>query len=252
MKVLIIEDEQISAHILHDILSAQFPEIDILASLHSIAGVVEWFEQHDDPDLIFMDIELLDGISFDLFKLIDIKVPIIFTTAFDQYALKAFKVNSLDYILKPIDPVELKAAIDKYKDLQGVKVNYGQSLIQELVKSLSKPNYRERFMVKSGQNLGYVHTNDLLYAFAEEGLVFLVSKDGKKYNIDHKIEELQNLLDPKDFFRVNRKFIVNINAIQKIYTWFNSRLKLDLVRGDGHEVIVSRERVADFKNWLGQ
>lgn len=252
MKVLIIEDEQISAHILQDILVDQFPEIEVLASLKSIVNTVRWFEQNEDPDLIFMDIELSDGLSFDLFKLIDIKVPIIFTTAFDQYALKAFKVNSLDYILKPIDPAELKCAISKYRELQGLKVNYEQNVIQELVKSLARPSYRERFMVKSGQNLGYVHTNDLLYAFAEEGLVFLVAKDGKKFNIDHKIEELQNLLDPKDFFRVNRKFIVNINSIQKIYTWFNSRLKLDLLRGDEHEVIVSRERVTDFKNWLGQ
>ncbi len=252
MRVLIVEDEQISAHLLEDILTEDYQDIEVLGKLHSVKGAIEWFEHNEEPDLIFMDIQLSDGLSFELIKKLDLRTPVIFTTAYDQYALKAFKVNSLDYILKPIDKEELQAAITKYKELHGKKVKFDSKVIEELIKSISKPDYKERFMVKSGQNLGYVHANDILYAFADEGLVFLITQDGKKQNIDHKIEELQNLLDPKDFFRVNRKFIVHIKAIQKIHTWFNSRLKLDLLRGDEHEVIVSRERVADFKNWLGQ
>jgi DNA-binding LytR/AlgR family response regulator len=252
MKVLIIEDEQISAHLLQDILTDKYAEIDVVGSLHSVKSAIAWFEENEQPDLIFMDIQLSDGLSFDVIKKLNITTPIIFTTAFDQYALKAFKVNSLDYLLKPIDPKELHAAISKYKVLHGKKMQYDTSVIEELIKSLSKPNFKERFMVKNGQNLGYVQTSDILFAFAEEGLVFLITDDGKKHNIDHKIEELQSMLDPKDFFRVNRKFIVHISSIQKIHTWFNSRLKLDLAKGEEHEVIVSRERVADFKNWLGQ
>lgn len=252
MKVLIIEDEQISAHILNDILTDEYQDIEVVGSLHSVKGAIEWFDENEEPDLIFMDIQLSDGLSFDIIKKLDLTTPIIFTTAFDQYALKAFKVNSLDYILKPIDPKELEAAINKYKVLHGKKVKYDVVVIEELIRSISKPTYRERFMVKSGQSLGYVLASDVLFAFADEGLVFLITQDGKKHHIDHKIEELQSMLNPNDFFRVNRKFIININSIQKIHTWFNSRLKLDLLRGDEHEVIVSRERVADFKNWLGQ
>ncbi len=252
MRVLIIEDEQISAHLLEDILTEEYPDLEVIERLHSVQGTMDWFDENEEPDLIFMDIQLSDGLSFDVIKNLDLRTPIIFTTAYDQYALKAFKVNSLDYILKPIDRKELSAAIAKYKELHGKKVSYDSKVIEELIKSLSKPSYKERFMVKSGQNLGYVLVTEVLFAFADEGLVFLITNDGKKHHIDHKIEELQNLLDPKNFFRVNRKFIVNINAIQKIHTWHNSRLKLDLMRGDEHEIIVSRERVSDFKNWLGQ
>ncbi len=252
MKVLIIEDEQISAHILQDIFTDKYPYIEVLGSLHSVKSALAWFKENDQPDLIFMDIQLSDGLSFEVIRKLNLTTPIIFTTAFDQYALKAFKVNSLDYLLKPIDAGELNVAIEKYKLLHGKKMEYSATVIEELIKSLSKPNYRERFMVKNGQNLGYVQSGDILFAFAEEGLVFLITSDGKKHNIDHKIEELQGMLDPNDFFRVNRKFIVHIASIQKIHTWFNSRLKLELIKGDEHEVIVSRERVADFKNWLGQ
>ncbi len=252
MKVLIIEDEMISAHLLHDVLTEKYPDIEVLPPLHSLKDAVEWLEQNEEPDLIFMDIELPDGLSFDLFRQVNIRTPVIFTTAFDQYALKAFKVNSLDYLLKPIDIEELQKSIIKYRELHGSKVKYDSDLIEELIRSLAKPKFRERFMVKAGQNLHYIQTTDLMYAYAEEGLVFLVAQDGKKHLVDHKIEELQNLLDPNNFFRVNRKFLVRIDAIQKIQTWFNSRLKLDVVHANGHEIIVSRERVADFKDWLGQ
>lgn len=252
MRVLIIEDEQISAHLLQDILTEEYKEIEVLGKLNSVKGAVDWFHKNEGPDLIFLDIQLSDGLGFDLIKKLDLRTPIIFITAHDQYALKAFKVNSLDYILKPIDRVELNNAIEKYKEWHGKKINYDQSVLEELIKNLSKPAFRERFIVKSGQSLGYVQANDILYAFAEEGLVFLITKDGKKHNIDHKLEELQHMLNPKDFFRVNRKFILNVRAIKKIHTWFNSRLKVDLVLGENNEVIVSRERVTDFKNWLGQ
>lgn len=252
MRVLIIEDEQISAHILQDILTDNFPDIEIVANLNSVGRAVEWLKENEEPNLIFMDIQLPDGLGFDVFRQVDISSPVIFTTAFDQYALKAFKVNSLDYLLKPVDTTELHKAILKYKEWHGKKTKLDNAVIEELVRNLTKPKYRERFMVKNGQNLYYVPTPDIGFAFAEDGLVFLVGQDGKKHHVDHKIEDLHNLLDPKDFFRVNRKFIVRISAIQKISTWFNSRLKLDVHHADDHEVIVSRERVADFKNWLGQ
>lgn len=252
MRVLIIEDEQISAHLLEDILTENYPEIKVLSKLNSVSGAVKWLNDNEEPDLIFMDIQLSDGLSFDVFRQVDISAPVIFTTAHDQYALKAFKVNSLDYLIKPVDLKELKKAVQKYKDWHGNKVKYDNKVIEDLIRTLSKPSYRERFMVKAGQNLHYVQTADILYAFAEEGLVFIVAQDGKKHLVDHKIEELQALLDPKDYFRVNRKFLVRISAITKIQTWFNSRLKLDIAHGNDHEIIVSRERVADFKDWLGQ
>ncbi|CAN5144346.1 LytTR family DNA-binding domain-containing protein [soil metagenome] len=252
MKVLIIEDEQISAHLLEDILSESYAEIQILAKLHSVSGAVEWLRKNEEPDLIFMDIQLPDGLGFDVFRQVEISTPVIFISAFDQYALKAFKVNSLDYLLKPIDIEELHKAVKKYKAWHGNKVKLDNAVIENLIRSLSKPTYKERFMVKTGQNLNFVQTNDILYAYAEDGLVFIVMQDGKKHHIDHKIEELQSMLNPTDFFRVNRKFIVRISAIHKISTWFNSRLKLDVQHGLDHEIIVSRERVSDFKDWLGQ
>ncbi len=252
MRVLIIEDEQMSAHLLQDVLMDTYPEIEVVGKLASLSAAAKWLKENEEPDLIFMDIELPDGLSFDLFRQVEIKTPVIFITAFDQYALKAFKVNSIDYLLKPIDVEELHKAVKKYKDLRGNRVRYDNAVIEKLIRSLAKPSYKERFMVKAGQNLNYVQTSEVLYAYAEDGLVFLMAQDGKRHHIDHKIEELQTMLNPTDFFRVNRKFLVRISAIQKIYTWFNSRLKIDVLHGDDHEIIVSRERVSDFKDWLGQ
>lgn len=252
MRVLIIEDEKISAYLLQDVLMDRYRDVQVLAAIHSVAEATQWLQANPEPDLIFMDIQLSDGLSFDLFRKVDLRAPVIFTTAFDQYALKAFKVNSLDYLLKPIDLEELDKAVQKYRDWHGNKTRFDNAVIEELIKSLSKPKYRERFMVKAGSNLHYVQTSDILFAFADEGLVFLITQDGKKHLIDHKIEDLQHLLDPTDFFRVNRKFLVRIGAILKIQTWFNSRLKLEVQYGDEHEIIVSRERVGDFKVWLGQ
>lgn len=252
MRVLIIEDEAPAAKQLQKLIANIDPSIEVLDVVDSVSSAVKWLKELNHPDLIFMDIQLADGLSFDIFLQVELEVPVIFTTAYDEFALKAFKVNSVDYLLKPIDPDELRVAIQKFVDLHGKRQTYDVSAIDSLVKSLSKPKYRERFMVKSGQQLHYIQAADLLFAYADEGVVFLLTNDGSRHLIDQKVEDLNAVLDPQAFFRVNRKYLIHISLIKKIHTWFNNRLKLELCHGNDHEVIVSRERVADFKQWLDQ
>lgn len=250
MQVLIVEDEAPAANQLKRLIQQYDNTIEIMDVLDSVSSAVKWLNNLKEPDLVFMDIQLADGLSFDIFMQAELKAPVIFTTAYDQYTLKAFKVNSVDYLLKPIEPMELAAALEKYKALHSKEQNYDRAAIDELIKSLVKPSYRERFMVKNGQQLYHIQTGEVLYSFAEDGLVFLVTTDGKKHIVDHKMEELEGMLDPKIYFRINRKYLINISSIQKIHTWFNSRLKLELLHSKDEEVIVSRDRVADFKQWL--
>lgn len=252
MKVLIVEDEKPAATQLKRLIAAYDANIEVLDVTDSVSSTVKWLQNLKQPDLIFMDIQLADGLSFDIFRQVELTTPVIFTTAYDQYTLKAFKVNSVDYLLKPVEPSELQRALDKYKALHTKQQQYDRDAIDKLLQSLSKPTFRERFMVKTGQQLYYIQTDEVVYSFAEDGLVFLVTKDGKKHVVDLKLEELEGMLNPKHYFRISRKYLIHITAIQKIHTWFNSRLKLELLHGNHHEILVSRERVADFKQWLDQ
>lgn len=255
MKVLIIEDEIPAAKQLRKLLQQQVPHIEILDTLDSVESAVAWLRQPTKAaSLIFMDIQLADGLSFDIFQQVPITSPVIFTTAFDQYTMKAFKVNSIDYLLKPIDPEELNRAMNKYQrffaQAQAPVINYQEVLAA--MQSQQQPDYKKRFLVKSGPELRFLQTSSIQYFFSEESLVFAQLANGQKFHLDYYLDQVEKLVNPAHFFRINRKLIVQINAIQKIHTYFNSRLLLDLKPATTFDAIVSRDRVADFKQWLDQ
>jgi DNA-binding LytR/AlgR family response regulator len=250
MKIIIIEDEKPSARRLQRMLS----EINIKAQamLHSVAEAVKWFQNNEHPDLILLDIQLSDGLSFEIFEQVEVKSAIIFTTAYDEYALKAFKLNSIDYLLKPIDDEELENAIDKFRINQPEAHNLQVDLDQIkklLVNPLSK-NYKERFTIKIGQHLKMISTDDIECFYSENKGTYIFTSDNRDYLIDSSLELLESSLDPIKFFRVNRKFYVNIKAIKDIISYTNSRLQIILNTFSDHEIIVSREKVRDFKKWL--
>jgi len=250
MKILIIEDEQPAAKRLIQLVKKNLVDCEIMGSLDSVESAVDWLTNNPKPDLIFMDIQLADGLSFDIFKLVEVQSPVIFTTAYDQYTLKAFKVNSVDYLLKPIDPEEFTRAVEKYKRFFQQQSGYDASSIHQMLESLQKKEYKERFLVKVGQQITYLPTAEIAYFYSEDGLVQARHTSGKKHFVDYSLDQLEGLLDPKNYFRISRKVVVRIEAIAKIHTWFNSRLKLELNPKTDFEVIVSRERVGDFKRWL--
>lgn len=251
MKVLIIEDEAPAARRLAQLVKECRPGTEIVAQLDSVETAVEWLNNNPAPDLAFMDIQLADGLSFDIFKATAVKCPVIFTTAYDEYAIKAFKVNSIDYLLKPIDKQELASAFDKFDGLKN-QPSPEPLNISEIVKAFGGQQYRTRFLVKQGQRLIPVGTEEIAYFFAEEKLVFILTHDNHKYAIDYTLEQLETQLDPQHFFRANRKFMVSMKSVKDIHLSFNGKLKLYLnPPHNGEEIYVSRERAPEFKNWLG-
>lgn len=252
MEVLIIEDEHLAANNLERQLKKINPDIEVIAKLESIADATAWFKTNS-CDLIFLDIHLSDGISFNIFQEVEITTPIIFTTAYDQYALQAFKVNSLDYLLKPINPVELQQALEKYDTIKQANTPLPPVDFQSLLKSVNKEKekYKERFMIKSGSgNINIINTKDVAYFFAKGKYIFLISKNNDEYLIDGTLEKLMSQLNPDTFFRINRQFIVSINAIDKMHTWTKSRIKISLNPPSKDDAIVSIERSSEFKKWL--
>ena len=250
-RILIVEDEYHAQKYLSNLLKNVIPNVQILDMLDSVEDTIDWFNTNAAPDLIFMDIQLADGLSFNIFKKVEIEAPVIFTTAFDQYTLQAFKVNSLDYLLKPIDPEELEKALCQYdKYYQNKNKTVDNSIIEQLLGTLTKKEYKERFLVKIGQQLTYLKVAEIAYFYSNEGLIFACQQNGKRHNLDYTLDQLADVLNPADFFRINRKIITNLNSIKKIHTYFNSRLKLELVPAISLETIVSRDRVSDFKKWL--
>lgn len=252
MKTLIVEDERPAAKRLEKLLLEHCPECDILAFLDSVESATAWLSDQPSPDLIFMDIQLADGLSFDIFSNVTVTAPVIFTTAFDHYTLRAFKVHSVDYLLKPIDPEELKQALEKYRRFHRQPETYSSTGIEKMLESvLRQQTYKERFLVKSGQHLGYVTVKEIAYFFSEEGIAFAQCLNGKKHIIENTLDQLETLLNPSDFFRINRQVILRPEAIQKISPWFNSRLKIEAATAANDlNFIVSRDRVNDFKKWL--
>ncbi len=250
MNILLIEDEQPAAKRLTNLIEELRPQWRVLTAIDSVESAVRWLSTNPTPDLVFMDIQLADGLSFDIFQQVSVNTPVIFTTAYDQYTLNAFKVNSVDYLLKPIEPSELEHALKKFEQVFGKRMNYDLDAFQKLIRAMSQPQYKERFLVKIGQQLAYVNVSDIYYLFSEDGLVQTRQADGKKYLLDYTLEQLEELLDPLNFFRINRKIIVHLQGIAKIAPYFNGRLKLELKPKADFEVIVSRERVNDFKKWL--
>ncbi|MEN2413727.1 LytR/AlgR family response regulator transcription factor [Flavobacterium mesophilum] len=255
MTTLIIEDEKPAARLLQRKLEKL--DIAVETMLHSVEESVDWFSNNQHPDLIFLDIQLSDGLSFEIFEKIDIKSAIIFTTAYDEYALKAFKLNSIDYLLKPIDEDDLEVAVTKFKTRlpkTEAESNNLQLDFEQIRKMLSNPfekTFKKRFTVKIGQHLKVITTDEIECFFSENKGTYIHTFDNRNYLIDSTLEILEQELDMKDFFRVSRKFIVPLQAIKEIQVYTNSRLKVILPTYKEDEVIVSREKVQDFKSWLG-
>jgi DNA-binding LytR/AlgR family response regulator len=250
-EVLIIEDEPEAAKRLITLIREQLPEAKVLTTLDSVRNSVKWLEQNAPPDLIFMDIQLADGLSFQIFEQVSITSPVIFTTAYDAYALKAFKVNSIDYILKPVDRDDLANALNKLKTLTQKKDNASELLLRigDAVKMLTR-QYKSRFMIKIGEHLKSVEVSGILYFFSLEKATFAKLLDGRKHIIDFSLDQLEEMLNPELFFRINRKYIVSTPSILDMVSYSNSRLKLMLKDQEDSEIIVSRERVQQFKDWL--
>lgn len=251
MKILIVEDEAPAARRITQLVKECKPDAEIVELLDSVEGAIEWCSNNPMPDLAFMDIQLADGLSFDIFEAIPVKCPVIFTTAYDEYAIKAFKVNSIDYLLKPIDKEELAKAFAKYDELQ--TANQLPLDISEIVKAFGKQDYKNRFLVKQGQRLIPVEGENIAYFFAEDKLVFLVTKDSHKYIVDYTLEQLEEQLNPQHFFRANRKIITSMAAVSDIHLSFNGKLKIALkpLVNKGEDLFVSRDRAPAFKKWMG-
>ena len=253
MKVLIFEDEKLAQDRLIQLLNEYDAEIEILDVIESVAMGIEWFKKNQNPDLILMDIQLDDWISFELFEYVSITAPIIFTTAFDEYAIKAFKLNSVDYLLKPLSADELAQALNKFKSVYFLKKESNQSInIQQIIESISKDTdyFKERFLIKVSEHYKSILTQDIAYFFIVENAVFLHDKNNRDYAVDFTISQLEKKLNPKDFFRINRKHLINIKFIKDILIYSNNRLKLKLTTESQDDMIVSRERIKSFKNWM--
>jgi DNA-binding LytR/AlgR family response regulator len=250
MRIIIIEDEKPSARRLLRMLESLNIKAETL--LHSVEEAIDWFQNNKHPDLIFLDIQLSDGLSFEIFEAIDIKSAVIFTTAYDEYALQAFKLNSIDYLLKPIDETDLEKAVAKYKERtpkqQSVTLDFND--IKNLLVNPIDRTYKKRLSVKVGQHLKLINIDDIECFYSENKGTYAYTSDGRNYLLDHTLEQLEHELEPKLFFRISRKFFVNINAIKDMIHYTNSRLQIKLNTFKDQEVIVARERVKDFKDWL--
>ncbi|WP_339697540.1 LytTR family DNA-binding domain-containing protein [uncultured Marixanthomonas sp.] len=250
MEVLIIEDEKPSARRLKRMLEKL--DVTVNHTLHSVEESIQWFSNNPQPELIFLDIQLSDGLSFEIFDAVSITSSIIFTTAYDEYALQAFKLNSIDYLLKPIDQEDLEKAVEKYKTFkpqqQNVQLNF-----EDIKKMLTNPverEYKKRFTTKIGQHLKMISVDDIECFYSENKGTYAYTTEGRDYLLDTTLEQLENELAPETFFRVNRTFFININTIKDIISYTNSRLQLKLNSYSDQDIIVARERVKDFKIWL--
>jgi DNA-binding LytR/AlgR family response regulator len=253
MKVLIIEDEPHAQNELKRLLDDSGSEIHILDCTDSVEDSVDWLASNPPPDLIFMDIQLSDGLSFEIFKQVKVTTPVIFTTAFDEYAIRAFKVNSVDYLLKPIKQNELNDALNKLKSF-GNQFSSKQALldldqIQQLL-NIEKQTYKTRFIARVGDQIKHVDVKDIAYFRAEDNEVMLVTNNNNKYIIDYSLDHLVGVLDPFEFFRANRSYIVTAKSIEKISKYFNSRLHLELIPKTEDTVLISRVKVPEFLNWM--
>ncbi|BDD09342.1 DNA-binding response regulator [Fulvitalea axinellae] len=257
MKILIVEDEPIAANKLERMVRAKEPEVVVLDKLDTVSSAVDFFKTgKESPDLVFMDVRLADGLSFDIFDQVEVDYPIVFTTAYDDYALPAFKVNSVDYLLKPINEEALGMALEKYKKRHAITEKIGLEEIDALRSVMSerrnKKKYKERFVVRAGEKLRSVRADNAVCFYSESRVTFLRDSEGRNHVVDYTLEQVENAVDPDLFFRVNRKFLVGIDGIGEVVFYSNSRLRIMLDGFEQAEVIVSRERVSDFKEWFGQ
>jgi DNA-binding LytR/AlgR family response regulator len=249
MKAIIVEDEQFAARRLEAMIKEYDPAIRIEARLESVADSVEWLRNNAHPDLIFLDIHLEDGLSFSIFDQVKVNVPIIFTTAFDEYAIKAFKLRSIDYLLKPIVQTDLNRAIDKYREWGEKKQAFDIGELRSLMQNDAK-QYRERFSAVVGQKLKSIDVKEIAYFFSNSGITFIATTQGNQYSIDQSLDNLLEELDPKLFFRINRQFLVGMQSLANIHIFPKSRLKLELKPPVKDDVFVSIDRVTEFKKWI--
>ncbi len=254
MKVLIIEDEDLAAGRLMQLLKEEIPEISISGPIDTVKNAVIHLSANRDYDLIFLDIQLADGKCFSIFEQVNIDIPIIFTTAYDEYAIKAFELNSIDYLLKPIQKERFKNSLEKYRNLKGVFEK--QNILNEVtelftsLKQQTKAVYQSRFLVNKGDSLLPISTSDIAYFYAEDKVVFLSTNENLRYIVNFSLEELEPRLDPQRFFRVNRQYIVSVDSIRKVHYYFNYKLKLELSPETLSDVVVSKTRTNDFRKWM--
>ncbi|MFD2934695.1 LytR/AlgR family response regulator transcription factor [Spirosoma flavum] len=252
MNVVIIEDEARTARQLERMLKKYDSALTVVAQLPSVKEAVAWFSQKPMPDLAFMDIHLEDGLAFSIFEQMRLTLPVIFTTAYEEYMIKAFKVNSIDYLLKPVDYDELVKALEKFKT---IRLQPGLPDLNSLLALIQKPReseFKERFMVSLGTKIRSVEVGDIAYFFSEEKATFMVAKEGLSLPVEYSLDQVGGMLNPAQFFRVNRQFLVARPAIQTIHAYSAGKLKLDLLPSSRHEVFVSLSRITEFKDWLGR
>lgn len=245
MKAVIVEDEKLTANRLESLIGELMPELVVTKKLHSVEEALHYFQSEPHPDVVFMDIELGDGTAFDILDKIQSKAQIVFTTAYNDYAVKAFKYNSLDYILKPIEKAELAEALERVKPEEHLDWSSVLGKVQDLI----QPQFKQRFLVKTGDKIAPVNVDDVAYFYSEEGYTFLrMAKN--RHIIDYALDDLEDILDPTQFFRVNRKFLIRVNSVTQFSSYFNGRLVLQLSPTTEEQIVVPRDRVKAFKEWI--
>lgn len=253
MKTLIIEDELLAATQLANFLKEIAPEVTILDNLDRVKSAVNWFKSNPPPDLIFLDIQLADGKCFNIFDEVEVKSPVIFTTAYDEYAVKAFELNSIDYLLKPLNKNDLSESIKKFKNMKQIfPPDKLASKINKFIEYIgSEPRtYKTRFLVNKGSTFVLITSDKIAYFYSEDKATFIMTNDNRRFIINHSLDNLEKMLNPEFYFRINRQIILSLNSIEKIHSYFNYKLKVDIEPPHGTDVIVSRLKVTDFKNWL--
>jgi two-component system response regulator LytT len=258
MNILIVEDEELAVKKIQKTLSGVDPNANVVGITDSITATVDWLNKNPSPDLILMDIELSDGQSFEIFTRVEVKSAVVFTTSYDEYALKAFKVNSIDYLLKPIQKEDLESALQKYRQMKNMYASGRtpdlnvDNLVKELRQKLQPKEYRKRFLVKHAQKLVSIEVEEIAYFFSDGRLNFFKTYDNKKFVVDYTMDELEDMLDPERYFRISRAFYIAVDSVDQIHDYFGNRLLLHLKPAVDKEAIVSREKVTDFKKWMGK
>jgi two-component system response regulator LytT len=251
MTILIIEDETLAAEKIKDTLLAIDPSFQISAIVKSVESATDWLMNNKHPDLILSDIQLLDGLSFEIFHKVKVEVPVIFTTAYDQYAIRAFEVNSIDYLLKPVQQEKLEASLQKLKSRKGNAPNIAYDEVLKLLRP-NQAEYKSRFMVRIGQRIQAIPVEKIAYFFSESKLTYIVTDENRRYPFDLPLDEIDVQLNPKTFFKINRQYIISFSSIAEIHPYFKGRIKLKLTPDQPDEIIVSSERSPEFKKWLDQ
>ena len=260
MRILIVEDEELAVKKITKTLGEVDNAAVVVGVTDSIVGATNWLQTNPAPDLILMDIELSDGQSFEIFNRVPVKSAVVFTTSYDEYALKAFKVNSIDYLLKPVQKEDLESALNKYREMKNMYASSAESgaplnmdaLVKELQQKLQPKDYRKRFLVKHGQKLVSIETDEIAYFFSDGRINFFKTDDNRKFVVDYTMDEMEDMLDPQKYFRISRSFYVSVRSISQIHDYFGNRLLLQLKPSVDKEAIVSREKVSDFKKWMGK